>query len=63
MNVKQNIKTAQSRMGEETRLTRDVPKLNGKEILLWAGRKPPGAGVTATRTLLTLIRLYHGLVL
>ena len=50
-------------MGEETRLTRDVPKLNGKEILLWAGRKPPGAGVTATRTLLTLIRLYHGLVL
>ena len=38
---KQKVKTAQSRMGEETRLTRDVPKLNGKEVLLWAGRKPP----------------------
>ena len=38
---KQKVKTAQSRMGEETHLTRDVPKLNSKEILLWAGTKPP----------------------
>ena len=38
---KQNVKTAQSHMGEEPHLTRDVAKLNVKGSPLWAGRKTP----------------------
>lgn len=61
-NFKQKIKTAQSHTREETDLSGDVAKLNIKERPLWAGGSPLWARVTVTRTLLMLIRLYHGFV-
>ena len=59
---RQNIKATQSHMGEETHLSRDVAKLNGKGRPLWAGGKTP-AGRSDGHEDFMLIRLYHGPVL